>query len=542
MVRKPLYLALAAVAASGLLLAGCAKHRAVKRADRIADTGDWETALTQYRLAATEHPSDANIAERVKRAEKEVARIYVMRAADANTRGDMGEAGELWRRALEMSPDPEVQALVRDQIHGNSSALEYYGDISADFYSWEDALGAYGALLEVQPNSVELLEKFREAKRERAGDLTVVSDELERKNLQGAALVASLRALQLDPMQPGAFDRVTELRRELSGRTRVRVQEVQVEHKDKEKGYRTFGLSLIPKLTPRIDDFPPYGPTKDKNAVAADLVAVVEKLEREETVAKGEDVLANTIPPSKTPVPNPAIAEQEKVVAGLNEDLKELKSNLAKTRPGRVKKKGKRLSKKKLAALQAQARKEGLELARQVDAKRKEISKALADLKALPSTVPPPPPPETFTLPWKDVTRTVTARVRFELRESDFGEPVSVTIEKTLTKTDRMHKGHDEQGVFPDPLELPTFEALFQQLAGEFTDGAEVIARARERRVERVLAEGRNKKKMGEDEAALDAFVESLFLLGPDELPDDAAVEVAKGAENDRLKEILGVK
>jgi hypothetical protein len=547
---------------------GCAKKRTIKKADEVAKTGDWETALTQYKLAQASHPADAQIAERVRRAEREVAQVYIQRAADANAKGDLGQAGELWRKALEMTPDPVVQEMVKAEIFSNASSLEYFGDVSSDFYAWEDALGAYGALLLVQPNSVELLEKYREAKREFAGDLSVVSDELQRKNLKGAALVTSLRALAHDPMQQGAFDRVTVLRRELAGRTRVAVQAVEVEEKD--HGARTFALALVPNLTPSLDDYSPYGPTKDPKALPANFVAVIESVSKDEKTVTGEDVLPNTIPASKEPIVNPAIAEQEKVVAGLNKELKELQEQVKKSKPGRQPrpaatkpapkaaakntKKGKKApepvvveesksvsaKKKKLQEAEEAKRQQGLELARQVDKKRKEIATALADLKALPATVAPPPPPPTFTLGWKEVTRTVTAKVRFELRERDFGEPITLTIEKTLSKTDRTHNGNEKQGVFADALELPSFEAMYQELATQFGEGAGVIAKARDRRVERVLAEARNKKAMGEDEQALDAYVESLFLLGAEQLPEDAAVEVAKSAENEKLLEILG--
>lgn len=529
-----------AAALGGLFLApGCAKQRAVKRADQVAKAGDWETALTQYRLAAAEHPGDEKLAERVTRAKREVANLYLQRAAQANASGDLGLAGDLWKKAMEMSPDPLVVEQVRTEIQANASALEYFGDSSADFYAWEDAIGAYGALLVVQPNSVDVLEKYREAKREFAGDLTVASDELTRKNLKGAALVTSLRALQHDPMQQGAFDRVSSLRRELAGRTRIALQEVEVRESNQPSS-KAFALALSPKLTPRIDDFPPYGPTKDPGAIPAQFVVIVEDLERDETVVKGSDVLPNTIPASKVPVPNPAVAEQEKQIAKLNKELRELKDRVNKLRTGKEPRKGKAPPKKKLAQTEAQRRKEGLELARKVDAKRAEIAAALVHLKTLPATVPPPPPPETFTLAWKDVTRTVEAKVRFEIREKDFEEPLTVTITKKMSKMDRTHEGNEKQGVFPDALELPTFEAMVQELASEFADGANVIAQARDRRVKHVLAEARSKKAAGEDEAALDAFVESLFLLGPEQLPDDAAVEVAKSAENAKLKEILG--
>lgn len=553
------------VLVAAIAVPGCAKKRTIKKADQVAKTGDWETALTQYKLAQADHPADQAIADRVKRAEREVASLYVQRAADANVKGDLGRAGELWRKALEMTPDPLVQEMVRTEIFANASSLEYFGDVSSDFYAWEDALGAYGALLLVQPNSVELMEKYREAKREFAGDLSIASDELQRKNLKGAALVTSLRALAHDPMQQGAFDRVTVLRKELAGRTRVAVQEVEVEDKGHGNGARNFALALVPKLTPHLDDYAPYGPTKDPKALPANFVAIVEDVQKDEKTVTGEDVLPNTIPASKEPIVNPAIAEQEKVVAGLNKELKELQEQVKKSKPGRqprpaaakpapaTKKKGKngkavassepaKLSpaKKKLLEAEEAKRKEGLELARQVDKKRKEIASALAELKALPATVPPPPPPPTFTLAWKEVTRSVTAKVRFELRERDMGEPITVTIEKTLTKTDRTHTGNEKQGVFADALELPSFEAMYQELADQFGDGASVIARARDRRVERVLAEARNKKAMGEEDAALDAYVESLFLLGAEGLPEDAAIEVAKSAENEKLLEILG--
>lgn len=517
---------------------GCAPKK-VRQADSLAKQGDWERALTEYRLATVEHPNESGIKERIAKAEKEVAVLYLARAEAANAAGRLGEAGDLWRKAIELSPDPAVQEKARLAIADNSAALEYYGDISAEFFAWDDAIGAYGALLTVQNDSVDLLERYRASKREQAGELTLASDELSRRDLKGAALVASLRAMQHDPMVPGGFDRVTELRKSLAGRTKV-----DVELKLEDHGYKGLGLALTPKLTPRLDDYPPYAPTRDGNAIPATLLVSIESFSKADSVVKGSETLPNELPQPTEPVPNPAIEEQKKKIAGLQAELKSLQAELKKTLPGKSAKPAPSAKKKKKLAAEAEKKRVlGLELARKVDAKRKEIWSEKQLLTALPAKVPPPPLPKTWELPWTETTRHVEAKVRFEIREKDGETPIFVTLTHRIEKKDRAYEGNEKQGMMPDKLELPSWDALCADLAEQFVaEGPAVIAKARERRVEKLLAQGRTKLKMNDDEAALDAFVDALFILGPEQLPQDAAVLVATEAENERLKEILGTK
>src|SRR5688500_14340523 len=257
---------------------GCAPKQ-VRQADSLAKQGDWERALTEYRLAAVEHPSENGIRERIAKAEKEVAVLYLARAEAANAAGRLGEAGDLWKKAIELSPDSAIQDRARTAIADNSAALEYYGDISSEFFAWDDAIGAYGALLAVQNDSVDLLERYRASKREQAGELTLAAADLSTRDLKGAALVASLRAMQPDPMTPGGFDRVSNLRKELIGRTKVDLKLDVVDH-----GYKGLANALAPKLAPRIDDYPPYGPTKDPQAIPATLLVSIESFAKADTV------------------------------------------------------------------------------------------------------------------------------------------------------------------------------------------------------------------------------------------------------------------
>ena len=522
--------------ASALLLAGCAPKK-VREADKVAKTGDWDAALAAYKVALAESPNDKALQERVKDASTQLALEDVKKAEAANAIGHLGEAGDLWKKALDLTDDATVQQSVKDSVESNRSSLEYYGDISAEFYDWPDAIGAYGALLIVDPANVDLVERYRGAKREYAGDLTVAADDLARKNLDGAALVTGLRALQNDPMQQVAFDRVSQLRAHLAGRTKVAIPEVTLD----DRGNRAFGLALVPKLTPKIDKFPPYGPTKDAAAIPGKFTVSVVSYDKSETTKKGEDTLPWTAPSDKTPIVNPAIADQQKKIAGLEKQLAGLKSDLKAAMPPKPAKPTPSTKKPKLDGQSEAKRQQLLTIARQIDDKRKEIDAAKVALAALPATVPPPPPPATWTLPWVDVTRTVTAKVRFELWEKDYeNEPIVLEMTKTVSHTDRQHDGNEKQGVLPDRLDLPTFDAMNAELADQYVDGAQVIAQARSRRVDRLLAEGRKDKAAGDDDAALDAFVQSLFILGPDGLPQDAAVDVTRQAENDELKTILG--
>lgn len=519
-------------------LAGCATHAKVKQADTIAKNGDWEHALAGYREAAHENPNDQSIADRVRHAEHEVALIYVQRAATSNAAGRLGEAGDLWKKASEMAPDDAlVQQQIHDAISANESALEYYGDISMDYYSYEDAIGAYAALILIHPDSADLSERYRTAKREYAGDLSLTSDDLSKRNLRGAALVASLRALQHDPLTPGAFDRASSLRKDLVGHTKVSIPEVRVE----DHGNRALGLALVPKLSTKLAEFPPYGPTRDPGAIAGSFTVTIEEFAKDEKSVKGVDEMPNTLPQPTDPVPNPAVAEQQQKIAGLEKDLKGLQDGLKKTLPGKTVRNpnGSLTRKKALAQSEEQKRQAGLEAARKVDGKRQEIARAKTYLATLPATVAPQPLPKTWQLPWTEVTRTLTARVRFELREKDMDQPITMTLTRKITHTDKTHDGNGPQGLMPKSLELPTFDAMYGELSDQMIEGTQVIAQARSRRVERLLAQGRAKHAMGNDDEALEAYIESMFILGPEALPSDAAELVGKASEEDNIQQIV---
>lgn len=522
-----------------LASAACASHQ-TRTGDTLAGAGDWESALIQYRLAAQEDPNDARLRRKISTAEDKVIAIWTRRGDDANAAGQLGEAGAWWVKAIELSAKraeesgsaSEDAKLGRDtkawrRIEANATALEYFGDVAAAQANHEDAVGVYGALLKVHPDRVDLVQKHLEGKRAFAAELFARARAFADRDLLGAALVTDLRALQHDPMQEKAFASGSRLRKDLRARNRVNLTMDRVDH----KGFKAFGAALSRVIAPRLDEFAPYGPTRDPDAKKARLAITVETFSKDETTVKGTAEMPNTIPPSTIPVPNPAVAEQKKVIDGLEATLaghrKELKAAVARAaRRG----KGKPMDE------------DGLAAARAVDATRLELQSAKERLAALPATVPPPLPPPTWTLPWEETSRWVEARVRFEIHEPEFALPISLVLTQRIERSDRTHEGHERQGVEPDALTLPTYEELVASLATEFREGARVIEQARQHRVERLVETGRERMQAGDEAEALDAFVSVLFMMGPQALPEDAAAFVSRELEHDRFKEILALQ
>lgn len=507
------------------ILAGCGAPY-LRTGDTLARAGDWETALVQYKRASEEHPSSGDAVHKVKIASEKVVAIWTKRGDDANAEGRLGEAAEWWLKAVELArPDDQPRMAAWKQIVTNTAALEYFGDVAQSEGHYEDSLAVYTAILKVHGDRVDLVQKQLESQRTYAVELRDEAESLSRRNLPGAALIAELRALQLDPLQQNAFTEGAELRKKIRSATRVAIQDVKLD----DHGYRALGAALVPKLSTHLEEFAPYGPTKDPGAVKAQFNASILSFEKKETAVKGVDEVANDEKPSNVPVANPAVVEQKKVVGGLETKLAQAQSEMKKVAPSA----GKKASEAQKSA--------GLAAARQVDQLRATIEQERTKLAALPPTVPPPAPPATWSLAWTETTRTVEATIRFEVVEPDFAEPIVVDVTHRIVVSDRSHDGNTKHHYAADPLQLPGFEQIVAGLAEQFQDGTNVIAAARTRRVERLIAQGREMHAKGADAEALDSFVDVIFMAGPEALPADAAAFVAKKLEHDRFREIVAV-
>ncbi len=516
--------------ASSFAVAACAP-KFTHTGDVLARAGDWETALAHYRQLAVKHPDDPRIDRRLERAERQVARLLTRRGHEANADGRPAEAGDWWRQAIALIPKDERAASAPFRaIDENLSALEYEGDLALAERRFDDSLRAFEAILAVAPERVEIVQKQMEAKQAYADELHRQAEDLAARNLIGAALVVDLRALATDPMQPSAFVSGEARKRMLQAKSGVTLSEPRIE----DRGFRALAALLAAKLGPRIDDFPPYGRGAAGVASKASLVVTIEEFRRDETVREGTDELPNRAPPSKQPIPNPAIAAARALITERTRALTDRQAALKAALAAATRKRGARDG--------AEAKRAGLEAARAVDKARAELEAARATLASLPAKVPPPPPAPTWTLPWKETTRSVEARVTFAIVEPEFAEPVSLVITERVARTDREHAGNAAQSVEADPLLLPAFEALVEELGSTLGAGAKVIELARARRIGRLVEQGREHLAADRENEAIDAFVQVLFIAGPAALPGDARELLIKNLAHDRLTEIASLR
>ena len=525
---------LAAIGAAALVLEACGPAKpagggggviATPAPSRMARD---EAELSILRQAALDNPADDSAQKKLQRAEKEAVEDWTARGNAANTKGSLGEAGAWWRKALEITPDEARRMSPAGQaVQKNMTALEYFANVAYLEERFEESISTWGAVRLAVPARLDVAEKHDVAQRALANELHAKANVLAQQGLPGAALVVNLRALKFDPQHAAAYATSNDLRKSLRAKTRVLFDDVHVD--DKAVKDKTFDAPLLATLSSHVDDYPPYTKGKDPAAARASFVIFIEEFTRGDQVKEGTDELPNTEPPSKILVPNPAIPVARKKLETLGVTLATRQAEL----------------KKAIAARKGKAVKPddpGLALARQVDETKAEIAATKRELAALPARVPPPPPPATWKMPWKETTRTVSARVRIEVSEPEFPEPVSVTITESMAKTDRAHDAFSKKGMKADSLDLPPFDEMLRELAGKFQPGAAVVMNARQRRLDKLLTNGRAALAGKRESDALESFVAALFLMGPNALPSDASAFVARSLEHGRFKEITGLQ
>src|SRR5205085_3672653 len=104
--------------------------------------------------------------------------------------GRLGEAGTWWRKAVEMTDPlerPSSDAWLA--IVKNATALEYHGDVAFGEQHYEDAIGTWSAVLLVDPDRGDIIQKNTEAQKAFASELQIEAHSLAKRNLLGAALV-----------------------------------------------------------------------------------------------------------------------------------------------------------------------------------------------------------------------------------------------------------------------------------------------------------------------------------------------------------------
>jgi len=448
------------------------------------------------------------IDRKIENAASHVVEAHAAKAATALAQGEMLVAGSHWGNAYELCAPrvaKETCEEIRASIRQHASALELSADDAARKGKHEAASEVYDAILLAMPEHLAVAEKNHAVHRSHAAALQGRAATLEKNKLLGAAWAMNVRALKHDPMQPKAYSSGSSIERVLRSRAKVAVQDVVVVAKTSD---RAFANGVASTIRPRLDDVKPYGPTKDPTAVKATLTMKVVKIDRGDVAVDGIEHRPNR---STKTVPNPALATKKK-------DVAEKKAALAKLQ---------------------KTKNPGPKTQQKITTAKKALESSKKALAALPPTVKPP---ATWALPYREVTRSVAATLRFELRESDIAEPVVLELTRRIDRTDRTHAGNAARKVAADPLKLPSSEKLLAEIAGRFGDGAEVLVAARDRRIETRLMKAKSHLAAGRTDQALHTYVEVMFFAGPEALPTDAAAYVARAMERDEVETLLAVR
>lgn len=488
----------------------------VKSGDRAAKSGDWEKALVEYRDAAAHHPTNATL-DRVARAERKVAMIWTQRGDQALAAGKVDEAADWWKRSLDLQPKDVKPTSAREHIRTNAAALETFADAAGKDKRYDSAFKAYAALLAVFPERTDLYGKSQTLHKQFASELDARAIEMAKRGLTGAALATDLRALHNDPLQPDAFGHADGFRKDLRGRTQVAVQGVAMA----DNGWWGLGSALVPRLTRRLGQYPPYGPTKSSTAVPAVFKVTIEDFSWWDKTEHGYETRVDKRTGDAQKVANPEKATQQAIVDQLTTELKVMEASMAAAADPAPSPTPAPKGKKAAPAPTPAPRTPPAARAPtpdEVAAKRAELDAATQKLAGLPDEITLAAGQVAWTLAFKDVTRTAKAKVRFELVEPDFPEPVVLERELTAGGKDRTFEANLDHGVQADPLELPTVEALIGQLADQYADGIDVLKSARDRRAHRFVEEADRAHTAGQEDEAVDAYVSAVFVGGADAL------------------------
>lgn len=548
MTSRALRLALAAVLLS--LTVACASGH-VREGDRFAKQGKYEDALVEYR-AAQKIQATNRVLKRINKVEKTLSEIWVKKGLEAAKAGAMGEAAGWWSKAAEVRPNDTKPGSPRVVIAENAAKLEVCGDEAMKERKWEESFTCWETLRIAYPDRIDLQTRIDEAKKMFAADLDRDAQALAKKGLTGAALVLAMRARTYDPLQEGGFSREQKYRAELASASLVNIASVAME----DRGHWALAGYLAPAIEKRLASHPPYGPTTNPLATQAAFAAAIEQFawwdEQLHGYTKKE---SDAKPADSKKQPNPEHAAQKVVVEKLEKELKQMEAAAkagaaapaavatpapaVKPAGGKGKAAAAPVATPPPAKRTLASRAPG---AGDVEKKRKELDAARAKLASMPEQTDAGTAASAYYLPWTEVTRVVEATVRFEVREPDFGEPVTKTVTLRVTSKDRTNAADEAHKIAADPLELRAVEDLVRELAKDLAGpGTAMLEEARERRAERWIQKGREAHAKGGADESLDCYVRALFAKGVEggSLPGDAATHVAIRLEEGSFRDIV---
>ena len=537
-----------ALAALVLLFACSCAGSHVREGDKLVKAGKYEEALVSYHQAEKVQATN-RVLKRIAKAEKKLVEVWIKNGLDAAKSGEMGEAADWWKRAAELRPNDSRTRVV---IAENASKLEIAGERAMNAKKWEESFRCWEALRVAYPDRFDLTQKIDEAKKMFAADLDRDAQALAKKGLTGAALVLSMRALTYDPLQDGGFVRQNQYRNQLAIASLVNITVPAVD----DRGHWAMGSYLVPALTRRLGEYPPYGPTKKPEAAQAMFAVTVEEFGWWDEVTYGYTKKEEAgKAASKEKQPSSERAAQKTIVEKLEKELKTMEALAARATPTPAPaptpeppkdKKGAKGKEPATAAAAAPVKRSlsaRAPTAEEIAKKRAALEEALAKYLKLPELVDADIAATVWYLPWQEVTRVVEARVRFEVLEMDIGEPVTKTLTLRTTSQDRTHAGDPAHVVVPDSLVLRPVEDMVRDLAADFGGpGTETLLLARTRRADKLIERGREARAKGNEDEALDLYVRAIFAKGVEggTLPGDVATAVAIRLENGSFRDIIG--
>lgn len=501
----------------------CAPHRT--SGDSLANKGDWERAYVQYKIESSRAPNDADLDEKVKEAGKQVSQLWVKRGRDAAKDARLADAADWWRRATLLDPGCEG----RNELVGHDSDLVALGAAAVEKHHWGDAAKAYQALLVVHPDDHDYVIAADDAGRKRAAELADRAQELDKKGMPGAALLADLDALRLSPLDPAVSRHAEAMKKVLAVKTTVGTAPPSVTA----KAAPALGAAVKARLAGV--DTPPFSSAKPKDAKQPKASLAIEILDAgwKDEATHGIDFHVGTGTPGAARIARQWVEDRLEAELGAMHVPPLTSAPVPQRKP----------------------------TAADLAKKKKEIAEAKTAVAGAGDTTG-------WYHPWAEVTRHATATVRFTLTESDHSAPIVVEQTVPVDVTDRYEDADLEHGITGHMLELPSPEELVGRLADPLAaigrslyDKArarrtgELVQRGREadtalthdRAIDAQVAEGdrsgRRRRQYADDdlsaEQAIDAWVQAVAVAGLAGLPPDAAAEVVAKLDLDDLDQLV---
>lgn len=442
---------------TALMLVGCAYRNHMKAGDELYAKGQYEAALNQYEAALVKKPASEDAQQKVADAKSAMVREYTQDTRAHLEAGDYVSAIESSLALRERLPE---EAAVRQLARDVSSATQLEASRAAESQEWATALEllqrVYDAYEEDRESIDPELQRLKTTWSQTLAAKALIS---ENKGFHGDALLLYSKASEL-VLDPTYVSKRDELRAKVLSETSYKVK---IEGTGREPKSVTALL-----MTSNFPHNVLIG--KDKNIKSPDAIAKLSMDSPKFTKSKSSSKRTARYKSGTKQVPNPQYKSRQDAVLREERDLKRYEDDVSKAQRD-ISNYQKQVAREGDTPGTSTGAEQGLSRAQSeleralnnTDSARDRVMRAKEDLADTDQT--------TEEDVYSDLEYTVTthtlsgrASVKLTLTHEDGRERKQLDQAVGISASDSTNAAHPIANVSEDPLELPSEQALSQDL------------------------------------------------------------------------------